>query len=293
MESASYSRRACFEKCRREFYYKYELGLKPFWDAKPLRMGSAHALACEYLDANKVSEYYAELIERAGIDVVLAEELECERDVVLALATRKLADDKLIRSVEPEVEFGFDDGLNGRFDGVLVRDDGSILIIERKLRSFMSSIRERLEFDEQVTSYVLAATRLYDVPLSMVSVQYEVMFKPRIRQRKGESLREFTDRQVEWIFNAKESDLYLTVSGNDPVLIRSEHDLRECEGRVRRFLMDLQRERELLESGEVAFPVSPNSMFSFNARSVYADLIKAGSDGEMMEALTRFEVTKD
>ncbi len=85
--------------------------------------------------------------------------------------------------------------LRGKIDGIVTLPDGRLAILEHKTSSQISDAYwQRLELDEQITVYTIAARALgYNVQ----TVLYDVIRKPSINPRKGELLQGYGVRLAE------------------------------------------------------------------------------------------------
>ena len=93
------------------------------------------------------------------------------------------------------------DGIHGVFDAVYRREDGSIVVVEHKTTKSdfareeipgVPSYWDRVRTDWQVGMYQLAAREVYGT--SKVSILYDVIRVPQLRQKKNESVGELRER---------------------------------------------------------------------------------------------------
>lgn len=302
MESLSHSRRKDYAVCPRLFFYKYELGLKPIDTPPPLRMGAIIGKAIEDRDAEVAHAEYARMIAEAMDEQRhdLVNMLLDEQAVVTAAARVKLARPEVTADMVPEVEFvgedvnGFCD--NGRFDEIVTDyNDGGILIVERKFKTYFSgSWADELLMDDQITSYVRAAMLKYDVPLEKVHVQFEVLWKPRVRKTKADVTPEVFRKRKADVLVTKEADHHTILLPGTDVLERNAQQLQDWWDRFERMTEDLLRERELAAGGGVeAWPQHPHSCFRFNRHCEFIKLCTAATQdqfaGEMKAEFTTRE----
>lgn len=84
----------------------------------------------------------------------------------------------------------------GYLDMLALHDDGKVWLWEHKTASSIGGgYLEKLFSDSQITGYVAA---LRDTGVDVEGVVYDVALKPKLRQKKDESLDEFYERLAEW-----------------------------------------------------------------------------------------------
>lgn len=290
-ESLSHSRRTDFNVCRRLYFYKHELGLKPIDTPPPLRMGAILGTGIELRDPLAAWNAYSELITEAIgdqrqdlVDTLLHEQL-----VVDAAVRSKLAREDITDNMVPEVVFvgkqaaGFAD--NGRFDEVAETPSG-ILIVERKFKTYFSgSWIEELTMDDQLSSYIANAMQTYDVQLKDVYVQYEVIWKPRIRKTQKDSTPEiWRKRSADW-YTLKPDDAHTILLPGERVLERNAQQLSDWWDRFERMANQIHMERSIAAEGKLeAWPQHPNSCFRFNRPCEFINLCTAATPEEWQGA---------
>lgn len=169
----SQSQIACFKACRRLYELKYCYNLEPVEKPETLSRGLSYHAAVERILRHE-----------------MLDDLELEPKVkamarVFARNFRSAVD-----AVERWFEYSTQSGheVIGRMDAL--GTDGSV--IEHKTTSGLidGAYFQRLEFDEQIPTYMLAA--------NTTEVIYTVCSTPTIRQKKNETAEEFEERCVEW-----------------------------------------------------------------------------------------------
>jgi hypothetical protein len=195
---------ATMRRCPRQFFYRYDMGLRRLRDTAPLRLGSAfhhgqelrRGLFADDLAAviDLATAGYAEMPDWAEPD---AWAVECETvRQLLAGHFWRYGDDNL-EFVAVELPFDIplvnpDSGaasrtfrLAGKIDAIVRLPDGRLAVLEYKTAgcdiSPDSDYWPRLRYDGQISLYVLAARALgYDVAM----VLYDVTRKPTIKPRQ-------------------------------------------------------------------------------------------------------------
>lgn len=301
-ESLSHSRRNDYAVCPRLFFYKHELGLKPIDTPAPLRMGAIISDALEARDRDVAWQMYADLIAEAIKDGrnELVDVLLDEQQVVAAATQEKLKRPEMhLDGMEPEVVFvggeanGFVD--NGRFDEIVEGFRGGVLIIERKFKTYFSQTwAEQLLMDDQVTSYVNAAIEKYDVKLKDVHVQFEVMWKPRVRRKKDESNEAFRIRKAQTL-ELKHEDHHTILLPGDEILNRNAQQLQDWWDRFERMGEDIIRERELANTygSPEAWPQHPHSCHRFNKHCEFITLCTAVNERQFSGEMKRLFTTRE
>lgn len=198
----SHSSRATFKSCKRKHWYSYTKQIEPVNKSKALRMGTAWALALEH-GAPMLHEYYRKEMH-SGREWEI-DEMSHELRIIAALYATYPYNMGEMREVNfTHVGNGYED--RGQLDG-LRNDNDRFVITENKLYSrFGKMEQEKLEFDDQLTSYV---TALVDgdvdgfpngCDLGLVDIEYNVTLKPALRQKVNESDGDFVRRCVDDIY---------------------------------------------------------------------------------------------
>lgn len=173
-----------FKSCRRAWWLRYHEGLIPVTTAEPLLTGRAYHSKLEAL-------YNTGSFDASDLS----------RESAMATAYQKYMYPNFAVSVAEkpfEYALGQDVTLVGRVDGI-----SGDSIVEHKTTSaeITDEYEYNLQWDDQLLAYMLGTrTR---------KVWYTVCRKPTIRQRKGESDREYFDRMVAWYDTDTESKLRL------------------------------------------------------------------------------------
>ncbi len=199
----THSRVTTFRTCARKHFFSYELGIKSSGESKALRVGSnVHKALEKFWSAGGIS---AALI---AVDTAYATpsdwvrddesryEWECEYHAVRALVDGyvryysfeagnalhvELEFSVPIRPTEKRFKFrGFE--FAGKIDAIVAKDSGVLGVMEHKTTSDdigpMSDYWARLNVDQQITGYMVAARHL---GFEVQSVIYDVIRKPSLR----------------------------------------------------------------------------------------------------------------
>lgn len=204
----THSRTLAFGKCRRLHHYRYNLGIRPATDAKPLRIGSAVHTALDLLAKGEKLDT-AMLAIRLGYSHLpqwceteeQVNEWTCEAEMAVAMI-RAYHDYYASVVVAPEVtpaeiihsEIDFDLPIQnpetgatirvfrnrGKIDKIVRLADGRVAIMEHKTTSDDISPGSdywlRLCIDQQVSRYMAAAIDLGHEPQTVL---YDVIGKPK------------------------------------------------------------------------------------------------------------------
>lgn len=189
----------CFKSCRKRYQWSYVLGIRPEYDGRALRMGSA---THDGLDVFRVTgdvdhalyaarKHYEHCPEQFNLH-----DWEIERETVAALVNGyawRWGDANLhvsaseqsfqIRLVNPATDSpstSFD--LAGKIDGIVRLEDGRLAVLESKTVSediaWDSDYWTRLQLDGQPTIYMIGARGInYDV----ATVLWDAIRKPTIK----------------------------------------------------------------------------------------------------------------
>lgn len=209
----THSRMACFRRCPREHYYKYELGCRPDRDTTPLRLGSAFHIGLDRLAKGDAIEQaietatdgYAEVPLWAQRDPDKLLQWMGEREKVAALLEcyHEYWGDDDCEIIESEIAFDLplvnpSTGassrtfrLGGKIDKIIKLRDGRIAIREHKTTgediSRDSHYWRKLGIDQQVSNYYIAAWRMGH---KIETVDYDVARRPEHRVSKSIPLRD-------------------------------------------------------------------------------------------------------
>lgn len=193
------SRMGAFLSCPRKHYYSHELHLRRAETSNALRIGTAIHAALE------LRALGADLDEAYAAAIGTGEFTDVDAATLFGLIGGYFATyDKgrdLISMLHPEIEFALPiPGSRtfmaaGKIDGLAILKDGRKALIEHKTCgediSAGAPYWERLRFNVQLSQYILAArANGWDVE----TVVYDVIRKPSIRVRQGETPDEFGER---------------------------------------------------------------------------------------------------
>jgi CRISPR/Cas system-associated exonuclease Cas4 (RecB family) len=210
----THSRMSAYKTCRKQAWFSYELGLRREVDAKALRMGAAGHDALHAAKSgrdvegalNAVDQSYDAIPEQCSYT-----EWNLEREIVRKLIEGYLWrwGESTIKYLETEFPFTiellnpstkrpssiFD--LAGKIDGIVELEDTRLAVMEHKFLSESlasdSPLWQRLQMDQQISLYVIAARRYGYV---VESVLYDVIHKPSIRPQNIPLVDECGDKIV-------------------------------------------------------------------------------------------------
>ena len=185
-----------FKACRRLYELKYIHGLEPVQTAAPLSRGTSYHEGVEH-----VLKDWAEndCVPFSGLEIddpkIRAMVYAFSKTVVPWLSDRGIR----IGAVEQWFEYSTKSGhkIIGRVDGITT--DHSVIEHKSTSGAIDGSYFQRLEFDEQIPTYMLAC--------NTDRVYYTVCSAPTIRQRKGEPETAYFERCVEWYNDMPESKI--------------------------------------------------------------------------------------
>lgn len=202
-ETLSASRMTAFLACPRKHYYQYELGLEREETAPALRFGGAFHRA---LEARANGAGLPEAYELAKRERRLDEPIELAKLYGLlrgyyALYGDAGGDRETVAEMHPECPWTLAIPHSRTFehvgiiDGLAVLKDGRTAVVEHKTTgediSPAADYWTRLRFNGQLFLYVLAArANGWDVD----TVVYDVIRKPAIRQKAGETAEQYGER---------------------------------------------------------------------------------------------------
>ena len=248
----SHSSRGTFRACKRKYHWSYIKGLQQDRKPKALRMGSAWSDGLEH-GRQAIEDYYRELMMNPKTPEWDLKDASQELAILLALYDtypfpRDEAREVGFRHIGPNYED------RGQLDGLeleIIGDDTGlqaqqVAIIENKLYArFGNQEIEKLEYDEQVTSYVAAVVDNdiegyeFNVTANDVKVKYRVTLKPGLRQKVNESDKDYTARCVADIL-ARPDHYHREVPTS-----RDEVELQDFRERRDKHVMDLMYETEM------------------------------------------------
>lgn len=190
--------------CKRLYYYRYELGLQRRGgdDSPALNFGKLwHKVLARWFERRTLDGM------QAFVDAHAASQDDIERCMAmlvgyiarwLELPQMSLHEVEILVPIRNPVtgrrsqrftQFGFLDMLE-------LSQDGRVRLVEHKTAaSIGGGYLEKLWSDSQITGYYAA---LQNMGIEVESVVYDVALKPKIRQKKTESLDEFYARLCAW-----------------------------------------------------------------------------------------------
>jgi hypothetical protein len=245
METLTYSRIKSRKNCPMAEHIRYELGLAPKQKKGSFALGSA---VHRGLETNSIEEAMAIFSDTFPSTQEEQDKLEINKAIVQAMLggyfqrfgvwpddTRKESKFS-IPIINPETgarSRSFE--LQGKIDAITAID-GQNWIVEYKTASQINDdYFNRIELDEQVSTYMYAAQKFFEIPI--VGIIYRVLKKPSIRQKKTESLEQFCQRLAQDYLNRPEFYFF------EGKFYRSQEDLVQYEKELWAFTKQYLYER--------------------------------------------------
>ena len=206
MELLTQTELVTFSRCEERHNIRYNRRLTPFEEHPALAMGSAVHEGLEHgsvkaalavMDASRDSDWpgssASDRVRRSQVAAMVGGALErwsCwpdKHEVQFEIPLRHPDTD--VPSAEHRLSGVFDGGWEGTYPGM----PGEWVLGEWKTASIVNrDYIARLEIDFQVTTYLYAASVLYQRPVR--KMVYRVIKKPTIRQKKTESANDYAER---------------------------------------------------------------------------------------------------
>lgn len=170
----TFSKIKIFKNCRRRYFFEYVEQLRPIQEAAPLAIGTA-------FHENIANLLIGKPFNRSDLPGIMADAYD------RFIPWREYG----VVSVEKqfEISIGFGTKLIGKIDAVC--SDGTPIEHKSSKIAPNETYRERLFLDEQVSCYLLAQK-------GKNRMIYDVVQKPSIRLRQGETEDEYLKRCYEW-----------------------------------------------------------------------------------------------
>lgn len=225
-ELLTHSRQQTFKECRKRHEFAYELGLRPIYDARALRMGSAFDegvsslgrgestdSACEHVNARyaEIPDHFDPfdwLMERETIlRLVCAYAWRWQSSGIVNVGTQTTFRIPLINPATGAETPIWD--LAGKIDGIVKLEDGRLAVKETKTCSEdispHSDYWRRLRMDHQISLYIHAARKM---GYAVDTVLYDVVRKPTIQPTEiaeldAAGMKIVVDEHGERVYNAK------------------------------------------------------------------------------------------
>ncbi len=256
MEIITASRIGDFKNCRKNDYYRNVMKLALRIEKAYRKMGSSFHLGLETCSVEDALALYADVFpsDQAGMDA-----LEIEKATVHAMLEgywNEYGPDGLrgwnVLDTRDEVQFEIpiinpETGatsrsfrLGGKVDKLVQTPEGWWLFERKTASQVGKSYIDKLALDAQVTTYVYAAQRAFDIKI--VGIVYDMVRKPSIKVKQGESVPQYIERLI--------ADYKDPTHGGDKPdragfyffrekLYRSQEDLAEFEAELWQFTQDL------------------------------------------------------
>jgi hypothetical protein len=209
----THSRTTCYQTCRRKHFYRYELGIRPDTDAKPLRIGSAvhngldlHAKGNDFKSVDLATRMLYSHVPAWANDEDGLNEWSCEAELAVSMLrayidyygsftlTPELTVAEIVHSeidfelpiVNPETGAPIRVFRNrGKIDKIVKLADGRLAVMEHKTTSDSiepgSDYWLRLCIDQQISRYMCAAR---DLGHNVETVLYDVIAKPKLEPKQ-------------------------------------------------------------------------------------------------------------
>lgn len=206
----TYSALRSFQTCRCAYDYRFNRSIAPTDTAKPLYFGTAVHAALEQWFKTGIRDAAQTAIMEQGLPV---EEYLKASELFEAYANHWSDEPFDVVSVEQEFSLPLINPstgrksrifeLRGKVDGI-VRDKstGRLFILEHKTSSAISAeYIDRIMLDQQIATYADAMGRVLNEPVC--GAIYDILEKPSIRMKKGETDAEFEARRAELLAKSK------------------------------------------------------------------------------------------
>ena len=224
-------------------HLRYELELVPIRRKEALSIGEAVHKGIETWSLETALSCFDGIFPA---DQQEADELEVAKATVEGMLTGYFDRYEPFEDHKPETEFRLPLILKGgrksrvhyiagKIDDIVHTPQGDWLVEYKTASQLTASYFDRLYVDDQITTYCYAARRL---GMNPVGVIYRVLRKPTIRPRKGESIRQYTDRLIE-DYKAR-PDFYFF----EQKLYRSQDDLNVFEIELRDKVLTFDRDKK-------------------------------------------------
>ena len=258
--SLSNSERQVFTTCRKKWFWTYARRYTPMSTPTPFLVGSAiHDVLAQFyrgeapdIDAtiNGLFDPVIKGTDGKFLDEKQLEDVEKQRTMTLGMAAAYLkvyADDlkkwKIIKiDGEPAVELEGKFRVNKRWDmyftvDALVEWKGKPWVLEHKTTSAIDAgYISRLSLDDQCSTYMVGTKHAWGI--EPAGVIYNVIMKPRIRQKQKETRDQYLERVLGLYQDSPHEYLYRTN------VLRSEADLAEFERETNLFTGEMDRSEE-------------------------------------------------
>lgn len=249
----THSAKGSWLDCNRLYYYKYDQMLEPKTHSTALVIGTmVHeflARLMKHEDINSVMKDLDKAVNEARkLNFDDPEDFEANATTLESMMRGwdknrgQLSEfQPYIHEGEPWIENKFKvklptgDTIEGMIDGLVVIDD-ELWLVEHKTTSQLGpQYISRLIVDAQVTMYIWAVWKMLGViPRGTI---YNVIRKPSIRQKKGESLIEYQNRIAADYITRKDFYFYQTQ------LYRDQQQLQDFENSLMDVIDDIKRSR--------------------------------------------------
>ena len=190
----SYSKLRSFCGCKRYYRYRYIDKIVHVTDDRNLILGSAIHTALEKWHSKDGFE--KEEILSMLDDWAFKEDEDRHKAKAMANGYFEVYKEDPFNVLEVEYSFDVDlgdFGITGRVDGLIQNSEGEKLILEHKTAAYVTpTYLEKLEYDHQILIYATMVELFTESRIN--SILYNVLAKPLIKQKNGETEKDFLDR---------------------------------------------------------------------------------------------------
>lgn len=255
----SNSERQCFSQCRRKWYWQFEQRYSPLAEPTPFLVGGAvHEVLAEFY---RGSDPDVEEIINAKFDPVVKggggflspeqlEDVEKQRTMTLGMCQAylqvyagdrkkwKVINLKGVPLIEAEAKFRVNDRWEMYFTvDMMVEEKGRPWLVEHKTTAAIDAgYVGRLALDEQVSTYMYGANKVWGIRPD--GVIYNVIMKPRIRQKQTEDRGQYLQRVLQ-LYRESPQEYLLRER-----VLRSDADLAVFERELGLFTGEIEFARE-------------------------------------------------
>ena len=232
------------KNCPKCEYLRYEEKLVPVLRKESLGLGSAVHKGLETRSIDEALKLFDESVINSQEEM---DKLEINKAIVSAMLTGYFAKFKPFTECKAELQFDIpilnpltrrtshSFRLQGKIDA-LAKENGLWWLVEYKTAGQINQgYFERLELDEQITTYVYAAQRQFRIPI--VGIIYRVIKKTSIRRTQKETIEQFCQRLEKDYIDRPEFYFF------EQQLYRSQNDLKQYENELWQFTQQLLYEK--------------------------------------------------
>lgn len=259
----SHSRINCFKECPKKYQYKYIDKLYPLDDqSAALSMGKSLHYGIEHGSSDKAIE------EMDKNTYYISEQGETDKVIVMAMIDAYLKKFPNHSKLEHEVHLigGLieQDDFQMYLDGLEETDEGFWIIETKSTSTLDDNYINKLDYNDQISRYYYFANMIVDKPL--LGIKYRIIKKPRIRQKKDESVVQFRQRLVELL---SQDDNIVEL-----IITRTEDQIESC---IKDTIYDMNVIKQTTR-----FTKNLNSCTMYNKPCPYMNLCRNIEDAELL-----------